>query len=392
MGKLLGLQKTGYLQDTPDHYLIDAATLYKNLVYNPTSGQYTGELIGATNGGVEIDITQKYRDVEVDGTYWTPVKGNKALSNTEVVAKASLKEVTAETLRLSINGSRRTVTDVNEAPAGYEIVEGKRYVDDTDYIDSVAVVGKLSGSNKPVIFWLDNCLATAGAKIKTEDDKEAEIPVELTAHADYDQVSNDKLPYRIVFPTSADVELSDITLALDNGQDAAKLAVDGVYKLIPTPVPATAELGEIIFASSDRTVVTIDQSGNISAIAAGTAEIIVITSTGEITATLSVTVVPVVNVTGITATPASKDLKVGDTGVIGLDASSDIKLALTPAGANAYSLKFESSNPNFATVDIATGAYEAIAAGNATITITATNTADNSTKTATTLLKVTAAP
>lgn len=387
MGKLLGLQKTGYMADTPEKYLIDAATLYKNLAYDATSGTYTGELVGATNGGVEIDITQKYRDVEVDGTYWTPVKGNKALSSTEVVAKTSIKEFTAETLRLSINGTSRTVSDVNEAPKGYEIVEGKRYVEAEDYIDNLAVVGKISGSNRPIIFMLDNCLATAGAKIKTEDDKEAEIPVEFTAHADYDQLSNDVLPYRIVFPTSADVLLTSIDLKIDGVTTGAKLTEGQAYHVTASPVPAEANLSDLLYATVDHSVATIDQSGNLKAVKAGTTDVLVLTKDGEVTATLEITVEAVKPVTAITATPATKAIKVGDTGVIGLDAASDIKLAVTPTAATGYAISFAANN-SFATVDAATGHYEAMGAGTTVVTVTATN-LDGTTKTTTVTLTIT---
>lgn len=387
MGKLLGLQKTGYMADTPEKYLIDAATLYKNLAYDAISGTYTGELVGATNGGVEIDITQKYRDVEVDGTYWTAVKGNKALSSTEVVAKTSIKEFTAETLRLSINGTSRTVSDVNEAPKGYEIVEGKRYVEAEDYINNLAVVGKISGSNRPIIFMLDNCLATAGAKIKTEDDKEAEIPVEFTAHADYDQLSNDVLPYRIIFPTSADVLLTSIDLKIDGLAPSAKLTEGQSYHITATPVPAEANLSDLLYATVDHAVATIDQSGNIKAVKAGTTDVLVLTKDGEVTATLEITVEAAKPVTAITATPATKAIKVGDSGVIGLDSASNIKLAVTPTAATGYALSFEANN-SFATVDAATGHYEAMGAGTTVVTITATN-LDGTIKTATVTFKIT---
>lgn len=155
MSKLSGLAKTAYQSDTPKKYLIDAATLYKNLTFDATTQLFSGELIGATNGGIEIDLEQKYRDVEVDGTYWTTVKGNKVLSSTSASAKTSIKEFTAETLRLSINGEAKLVTDPNEAPTGYSVVTGKRYVEDADYIDNVGMVGKLSGTNKPIIVIFD---------------------------------------------------------------------------------------------------------------------------------------------------------------------------------------------------------------------------------------------
>lgn len=196
---MAGLQKTGYTKDTPNHYLIDSATIYKNLKYDPATGDFDGELLGATDGGVELDITNKYRDVTVDGTYIQPVLGNKMLSSSIATAKTSIKEFTAETLRLGLNGIAE-LADINSAPAGYTVITGKRYVEESDYIPNIAFVGRLSGSDDPVIAILDNCLVTTGDIIKTKDDDEAVFEVEFESHADYDTLVSDKFSYNIYFP------------------------------------------------------------------------------------------------------------------------------------------------------------------------------------------------
>lgn len=387
MSKLLGLAKTAYQADTPEKYLIDSATLYRNLSFDPTSSMFHGELIGATNGGVEIDITQKYRDVDVDGTYWTPVKGNKVLSSTEVTAKANVKEVTAETLALSINGTNVLVADANEAPAGYSVVTGKRYVEDNDYIDNVAIVGKISGTDKPIIFILDNCLSTAGAKIKTVDDKEAEIPLELTAHADYDQLVNDVFPYRIYYPTMGGEMLTSIALDVNGSTPATALVAGNVYTVKVTPTPSNASVPDLAYISTNKSVAIIDQAGAIRAIGAGTAEIIALTRDGQFSATLSVTVIAPTPVTGVTSSPVGSSaspisVAAGAKGTIavgtGTGTASAIIIKLTPASANNYSVAFASDSAHV-TVDPVTGDYEAVDAGTAKVTATITNLSDNST-------------
>lgn len=387
MSKLLGLAKTAYQADTPEKYLIDSATLYRNLSYDPTSGMFIGELIGATNGGVELDITQKYRDVDVDGTFWTPVKGNKVLSSTEVTAKANVKEVTAETLALSINGDNKLVADANVAPAGYSIVTGKRYVEDADYIDNIAVVGKISGTDKPIIAILDNCLSTAGAKIKTADDKEAEIPLEFTAHAEYDQLVNDVFPYRIFYPTMGGEMLSSIDLSLNGSTAADKLVAGNVYTVKVTPTPSNASVPDLAYITTDKSVAYIDQVGTIHAVAAGTTEVIALTRDGQFSATLSITVIAPTPATGVTSSPAGStgtpiSVVAGAKGTIavgtGTGTASAIILKLTPAGANNYSVSYASDSAHV-TVDPVTGDYEAVDAGTAKVTATITNLSDNST-------------
>lgn len=288
MGKLAGLDATGYKADTPEHYLVDSATIYKDVSFATGTNKFSGTLLGATNGGVEIDITQKYRDIEVDGTYWSPVKGNKALSSTEVSAKTSIKEFTADILAMSINGETIAAT-TQEAPAGYTVVTGKRFVDATDYVSNIAIVGKLSGTNDPVIFILDNVLATAGAKIKTKDDDEAVIPVEFTAHASYEQVVNNEFPYRIYFPSIGDVLTG---IAVTPAITAGVVGVDKSIVLVSTP--AGASIPEVIYSTSDPLVATVDRNGVVKFLKAGKVTITIVTkdgrlstTTGEITVTAS---------------------------------------------------------------------------------------------------------
>lgn len=391
MSKLSGLAKTAYQSDTPKKYMIDAATLYKNLTFDATTQLFSGELIGATNGGIEIDLEQKYRDIEVDGTYWTTVKGNKVLSSTSASAKTSIKEFTAETLRLSINGSATLVTDPNEAPAGYSVVKGKRYVDESDYIDNVGMVGKLSGTDKPIIVIFDNVLATAGAKIKTEDDKEAEIPVELQAHASFDQLVNDEFPYRIYFPTMGDTLVDSIELKLkDVNIDPAQLVAGQNYDTQINVNPAGAQIPELIYMSTDKDVATINQAGTITAKGNGDTDIIVLTKDGELSDTLAISVKVPVPVTGVVTSPAAATSQTairliqGDTGTIkvgtGTGTAAAILLKLTPANASNYTIAYTSDSANL-TVDAVTGNYVAAKGGAsnyATVTATITNLSDNS--------------
>lgn len=404
MSKLSGLAKTAYQADTPKKYLIDAATLYKNLTFDATTQLFSGELIGATNGGIEIDLEQKYRDIEVDGTYWTTVKGNKVLSSTSASAKTSIKEFTAETLRLSINGSATLVTDPNEAPTGYSVVKGKRYVDESDYIENVGMVGKLSGTDKPIIVIFDNVLATAGAKIKTEDDKEAEIPVELQAHASYDQLVNDEFPYRIYFPTMGDVLVDSINLTLkDVNADPAQLIIGQNYETQVAVTPTGAQLPDVLYLSTDKDVATVNQAGNIHITGAGNAEIIVLTKDGEYSDTLAITGIAPTIVTGIASSPdASTALKAiqliqGDRGTItvgsGTGTDLAIKLHITPANANNYSLKFSADDDSLS-IDASTGEFEAVHGGlsnAAVVTAVATNLSDGSIQVAKICFKIAAA-
>lgn len=192
------LKKTGFTEKTSDSYWVDAAVVYTDVVYDETEAGFTGTLHGATSGGVSVMIEQTYRDIEVDGTSHTRVKGNKVLEAAVAAATVNLKEITAESIRKSLNGA--ISVSAEDVPAGYKEIRSKRYVDDADYISNMAIVGKISGTDKPILIILDNVLATSGLDLSTEDNGEAVIEQTFEAHASYEQLVADEFPWRVLYP------------------------------------------------------------------------------------------------------------------------------------------------------------------------------------------------
>lgn len=200
---MAGLRKTGYTNKTSERYIINAATVYTGVKYVQVEG-FTGDLHGATSGGVTLTIEQEYRDIEVDGTGHVKVKGNKVLESANATITANMKEITAETIRRSLNGSIADAS-ANEAPEGYKIIKSKRYLEDADYLENIAIAGRLSGTSQPVIAILDNALCTSGLELGTEDNNEAVVEQTYEAHATEEQLNSDEMPWRIYYP---DVEKS----------------------------------------------------------------------------------------------------------------------------------------------------------------------------------------
>ena len=197
----MALKKTGYTSTTAKNYVINAATVYTGVTYDESTG-FTGTLHGATSGGVTLTIEQNYRDIEVDGTSHTKVKGNKVMESATAMVVTNIKEITAETIRKSLNGKLETA-DEADAPTGYKVITTKRYIEDADYTNNMAVVGTLSGTNEPVIAILDNVLCTSGLELATEDNGEAIIEQTYEAHASVEQLLADEFPWRILYPTVA---------------------------------------------------------------------------------------------------------------------------------------------------------------------------------------------
>ncbi|GAB6713832.1 hypothetical protein [Streptococcus uberis] len=192
------VKRSGYTKETPQHYLIDAGAIYKNVKYNTETKTYEGERLGATADGNKFTIEVNYRTIEIDGVK-TNAKGQKILESQYAKLETNVKELTAENIRLSINGAM-TDGDGVTAPSGSKIITGKGKLDLTDYLQNIALVGTISGTSEPVIVILDNALCTSGLEFETKDNDEAVVTMVFEAHADENQVEDLSLPARIIFP------------------------------------------------------------------------------------------------------------------------------------------------------------------------------------------------
>lgn len=195
----MALAKSGFGENSAERLVIDAGVIYKNVSYDDTTHEFDGDLLGATTGGVEINIEKKYRKPEVDGTYVMGVKGLNLVDGVEATIKATILELSAENLRLAMGGKI-----LAESPyQGYTVIEDRYTVDDSDYINNMAIVGTLAGNDKPIIIMFDNVLITSALNIKMEDQKEAGVEIEGSANGTYSQLQNRESPYRIIYPEDA---------------------------------------------------------------------------------------------------------------------------------------------------------------------------------------------
>ncbi|MHC6179076.1 beta strand repeat-containing protein [Clostridium sp. JNZ X4-2] len=158
---------------------------------------------------------------------------------------------------------------------------------------------------------------------------------------------------------------SDITgVTLD--RTSAFIDVGGTSQLTATVAPADTANKGVTWASDNTAVATVDATGTVTAIAAGTANITVTTADGGFTANCAVTVqaassTPSSDITGVTLDMTSTSINVG--GTIQLTAT------VAPADTANKGVTWASDNTAVATVD-ATGTVTAMAAGTATITVT----------------------
>ena len=137
-------------------------------------------------------------------------------------------------------------------------------------------------------------------------------------------------------------------------------------KLTATVAPKDATDKSVTWSSDKAEVATVDQGGNVTAVAEGTANITVTTTDGGKKATCVVTVkAAVVSVESVSLDKTELAMTVGD---------EDITLTATvaPDGATDKSVTWSSDKTEIATVD-QEGKVHAVAEGTATITVTTTD-------------------
>jgi len=160
---------------------------------------------------------------------------------------------------------------------------------------------------------------------------------------------------------SGDVAVTGVSVS----PDSVELTVGETKALTATVSPAEATDKSVSWNSSKPEVATVDESGVITAVAAGEATITVKTTDGNYTATCAVKVnAAVVSVTGVSVSPNAVKLKVGET--------KALTVTVSPADASDKSVSYNSSNESVATVSTS-GVITAVASGNAVITVTTTD-------------------
>lgn len=188
---------SGLTAKTPEHLLMDAGAFLKN--YDVAKDTFAtakeSKLLGATVGGGSFSAVPTIRRIEVDGAKGA-TKGLETVDEWVVTMTANVKEITADAIKLALAAAESsTVT----APAGYTRITGKNDISDADYLNNLTWVGRLSGSNEPVIIVVKNVLATNGLSVSFADKTEGVIPVTVTGHSTMDDLETP--PFEIYYPT-----------------------------------------------------------------------------------------------------------------------------------------------------------------------------------------------
>lgn len=191
---------TGVTANTAKHLQLDAGAFFKN--FDPATDTFASaasKLIGATAGGGSFAAVPTIRRIEVDGLK-SATKGYEALDEWQVTLTANVKELTVAALELALaTGSHTSVKSPSSAEANnYEKIVAANDIADTDYTTNVTWVGRLSGSQIPIIIVVKNALATNGLTLTTADKSEGVVTMTLTGH--YAVSDLESPPFEIYYP------------------------------------------------------------------------------------------------------------------------------------------------------------------------------------------------
>ena len=197
------LKSSGITANTPENIMLGAGTIHKGfqLVNVAEEGQtpeyrwnFADSLIGATSGGSKVSIVPEVTDIEVDGAL-VAVKGLRVKTGEKASLEVNFVEMTPELLAMT------TIGKVNETAAdytGYSEIVSKARIEEGDYIENFAYVGKKTDGT-PVIIIFEQCICTSGLEIEGKN-KEAgtfkgtfECVADITPEAD-------TLPWHILYP------------------------------------------------------------------------------------------------------------------------------------------------------------------------------------------------
>lgn len=186
---------SGFTANTAEKLLLDAGAFFKNFVVGTDTfdtAVTANKLIGATQGGGTFSAVPTVRKIEIDGVKGA-AKGLEVIDEWAVTLMANVKEISAESIQLALGAAT-----IEDGPTGYKKISANNYIELTDYVSNVVWVGKLSGTDTPVVIEVLNAISLGGLTLTMQDKNEGLVPTTFTGH--YDASDLDSPPFNIYYP------------------------------------------------------------------------------------------------------------------------------------------------------------------------------------------------
>lgn len=186
--------KHGVTTATPENILLGAGTYHKGLKFE--NGAWTGTCIGATSGGGKVTIEGEYLDIELDGAL-VLVKGLTVKQGGKASIEASMAELSGDNIMMATNFKKG-----DSDAEGYDMFIDKAEIEEGDYIENFAFVGKTANGAKDIIIIFEYALCKSAFELEGKNKENSVLKVVLDAYAE-NAGDLDTLPVKIYYPTAA---------------------------------------------------------------------------------------------------------------------------------------------------------------------------------------------
>lgn len=185
--------KHGISTSTPENILLGAGTIHKNLTWDDTKKEWTGDIIGATSGGNKVSIAGEIINIELDGAL-VKVKGLAVKQGGTATMEVNYAEINADMMQ------KAALMTTGESNAeGYTMIVDKAEINEGDYFENFAYVGKTANNHKDIIIIFDNALCTSGLEIEGKAKENSVIKLTMEAYST-NEGDLDVLPVKIYYP------------------------------------------------------------------------------------------------------------------------------------------------------------------------------------------------
>ena len=171
---------TGYTEKTMTDLQTGAGAYFKDFDIETdtfASAVAAGKLLGATQGGGSFTAKPTITPIEVDGVP-SAAMGMEEVEGWEVTMQANIMEVTAANIANALGASKTS----NVKEGTYKKIQGRMYIELSDYKGNVTFLGDVKGYDEPMIIQVYNALATDGISINPQDKKVSLIPTTFKGH------------------------------------------------------------------------------------------------------------------------------------------------------------------------------------------------------------------
>lgn len=185
--------KHGVTTNTPNDILLGAGTWHRGLAWDSAAKKWSSTCIGATSGGGKLSIQGEYLDIELDGAL-VLVKGLTVKQGGKANMECNVAEINGANIKMATN-FKQAESDAD----GYDLFVDKANIDEGDYVENFAFVGKTANDKKDIIVIFEYALCKGAFDLETKNKDKSVIKLNMECYAK-NEGNLDTLPIKIYYP------------------------------------------------------------------------------------------------------------------------------------------------------------------------------------------------